>query len=182
MKTFIETDRILLREIVESDAEDLFELDSDPEVHKYLGNNPTKHIQKSRDIIKDIRDQYERNGIGRWAVIDKTSGAFVGWSGLKYEDAPINDKDGYYDIGYRFKQKYWGKGYASESARVSLAYGFETLKWDKICGAAQIKNIGSNKVLQKIGLKLIESFTYKETECHWYELEREEWLNQQKNK
>jgi len=180
MKVHVETERLLLRDIIESDVNDLYELDSNHKVHKYLGNNPVKTLAKSKEIIKDIHEQYKNNGIGRWAVILKSTNEFLGWSGLKYEDYNINDKDGYYDIGYRFKEQHWGKGYATESAQASLDYGFNILGWDKICGAAQIENIGSNKVLQKIGLNFIESFIYKTTHCHWYELTREEYLAKDK--
>jgi len=179
MKTFIETERLFMREIVEEDVHDMFELDNNVNVHKYLGNNPVQNLEKSKKIIEDIRGQYERNGIGRWAVIKKGSNEFLGWSGLKYEDHDINDKQGYYDIGYRFKEQYWGKGYATECAVASLEYGFTKMNWDKICAAAQIANVGSNKVLQKIGLKFIEEFDYRNTACNWYELTKAEWQKQQ---
>ncbi len=175
MKIHLETERLYMRDIEESDLEDLFELDSDPEVHKYLGNNPVKDRAKTQKIIKDIHQQYKDNGIGRWAVITKDNNEFTGWSALKYETYPINNKNGYYDIGYRFKKKYWGLGYATETASAAINYGFSVLKLDQICGAAQIENIGSNKVLKKIGLKFIEQFYYEDTKCNWYEINRKDW-------
>ncbi|MBC8986742.1 GNAT family N-acetyltransferase [Pedobacter sp. N36a] len=78
MKIFVETDRIILREIILADAPLMFKMDSDPEVHKYLGNKPFKNISESEDNIRFIRDQYVSNGIGRWAVIDKENNEFVG--------------------------------------------------------------------------------------------------------
>ena len=69
MKIFIETDRLLLREIVEEDVHDFFELDSDPRVHRYLGKQPVQTLEQSREMIRHVRQQYRDNGIGRWAVI-----------------------------------------------------------------------------------------------------------------
>lgn len=107
MEIKFETKRFFLRRITLEDVNDFFELDSDPEVHKYLGGKPVTEISQSETMVKDVLAQYERNGIGRLAVIDKNTGDFIGWSSLKLEDA-IRDYN-YYDIGYRLKQKYWGK-------------------------------------------------------------------------
>lgn len=179
MKIFVETDRLILREIVESDAPGMYQLDSDPEVHRYLGNNPVQHIDQVKKIIENIRKQYKENGIGRWAVIDKVSNDFIGWSGLKYEKMPINNKNGYYDLGYRIRREYWRKGIATETAREALKYGFNTLNLREICAAADVDNIASNTVLKKVGLKFIEQFHFEEKPCNWYKIERLEWLQDQ---
>ena len=79
MKIFAETERLILREIAESDEEGLFRLDSNPEVHRYLGNNPVKEKSQIREVIKFIRQQYTDFGIGTWAVIEKESGNWLVW-------------------------------------------------------------------------------------------------------
>ena len=151
----------------------MFELDSDPEVHKYLGNNPVKTIQESEKIIPIIRKQYIDNGIGRWAIIDKKSKEFIGWSGLKYETALRNFN--YYDLGYRLKKEFWGKGIATETALAALKYGFEELNLKEICAAAAPENIASNKVIQKVGFSFLEIFNYEGDVCNWYTLQKKEW-------
>lgn len=173
MKIFVETERLILREILPTDLEGMFELDSNPVVHKYLGNNPVKSREESEKYIQSIREQYIDRGIGRWAAIEKSSGDFIGWSGLKFntgEKDALNGKQDFYDIGYRFIPRYWGKGYATESALVALNYGFKVKAYETITGIALIGNIGSNKVLQKIGLNHIEDFNYEDTKASWYEL------------
>jgi ribosomal-protein-alanine N-acetyltransferase len=174
MSILIESERIYLRDITEEDASDMYELDSDPLVHKYLGKNPVTTIEQTMAIIKDIQGQYERNNLGRSAIIEKSSGAFVGWAGLKIEDR-VRDFT-YYDVGYRLKQKHWYKGLGTEAAQLSLAYGFETRGFDKICGAADVDNLGSNKILSRIGLHHEGTFFFKETECNWYCLDKEAYL------
>ena len=79
MNYHIETERLLLRDLHESDAQHMFELDSDPEVHKYLGNKPFKDINQSEEYIADVIKQYKENGIGRWAIINKQAKEFMGY-------------------------------------------------------------------------------------------------------
>ena len=176
MKFYLETERLILRDLLESDAEGIFTLDSDPIVHQYLGNNPIKTMKQAEDSINFIKQQYEELGIGRFAAIEKSSGEFIGWSGLKLntgEKEVLNDRQDFIDIGYRFIPKYWGLGYATESSIATLQYGFETMNYNTICGAADVENIGSNKVLQKIGLQFVNEFLYEQTRCNWYELKKE---------
>ncbi|MFA6058443.1 MAG: GNAT family N-acetyltransferase [Taibaiella sp.] len=177
MQTHIETDRLLIRELMPEDAEGIFELDSDPEVHLYLGNNPIKTMEQAEEAIKFIRQQYLDNGIGRWAVIEKTTNAFIGWSGLKFMKETVNEHNNYYDLGYRFMKKYWGKGYATETAIASLNYGFNELKLPEIFAMADVQNTLSNAVLSKAGLKFIELFHDDGIPHNWYKITREEWNN-----
>jgi ribosomal-protein-alanine N-acetyltransferase len=178
MQFYIETERLILRDILESDVDGIFELDSDPIVHKYLGKNPIKTKQKAAEIIEFIHSQYKNLGIGRFAAIEKKSGDFIGWSGLKLntgEKEALNGKTEFYDVGYRLIPRYWGKGYATESALAALDYGFNKMNLDTIVGAAEADNIASNKVLQKIGLKFTNEFTYDNTPCFWYELKNSDY-------
>ncbi len=156
-----------------SDAEGMFELDSDPLVHRYLGNSPVKSIEASQTAIENIRQQYVERGIGRWAAIEKSSGDFIGWSGLKLNtEQEFNNKIDFYDIGYRFIPRYWGKGYATESAVASLDYAFNTLNLKTVVGMAEIENLASNRILQKIGLNYIEDFLFEDVMVSWYELSK----------
>ena len=176
MNIHLETDRFLLRDIEESDVEGIFDLDSDPEVHTYLGTPPIKTRDEALDIIRYIRNQYESNGIGRWAIIEKTTADFVGWTGLKYEQE-LRSEFAYYDIGYRLRRKYWGQGIASVTAIESLRYGFEQMKLEEICGAAEIEHQVSNHILQKIGLKFTEQFVFEGIPANFYRITRSEWMN-----
>lgn len=126
----IETQRLILREIEFADVEGMFELDSDPEVHKYLGDTPVTDKKQIIEVINFIRRQYIDNGIGRWAVLDKMTNQFMGWAELKFVTETINGHTNYYDLGYRLIRKFWGKGFATEAAIVSLNYAFKELNVD----------------------------------------------------
>ncbi|MNL29526.1 anhydro-N-acetylmuramic acid kinase [compost metagenome] len=175
MKTFVETDRIVLREIVLEDAAPMFEMEADPEVHRYLGSKPIQTINEAIDSIRFIRKQYIDLGIGRWAIIDKNTNQFVGWGGLKFRTDCVNGHTNYYDVGYRLLRKFWGQGFATESAKASLAYAFEKLDANVVYAMANVENRGSINALLKSGLKITYRLSYEGILCDWFEIKREEW-------
>lgn len=165
----IETERLILRPVTEEDIQDFFELDSNPNVHKYLGNKPVQSIEASEAMVASILKQYKTNGIGRLALIEKSSTKFIGWAGLKYEDNLRKDFN-YFDLGYRLKEQFWGKGFATEAALASLNYGFKDLKLKEIGAAANINHIASNTILSKIGMQATGTFEHEGDSCYWYEM------------
>lgn len=172
VKIFLETERMLLREILPTDDTAMFELDSDKDVHKYLGNQPFTKIEESREIIRFIRQQYEDNGIGRWAMINKETNEFMGWTGLKLMKELTNYHINYYDLGYRLIKRFWGKGYATESAKAIIQHGFNELKLNDIFAMADVNNAGSYRVLEKSGLKFVENFDFRGDPHAWFRVSK----------
>jgi len=82
MAQIISTNRLALRELSVSDAENFYMLNSDPEVMRYTGDEPFESIQSVWVFLENYPD-YRLNGYGRWAVQLKGSKQFVGWCGLK---------------------------------------------------------------------------------------------------
>lgn len=147
MRYILETNRLILRELNPNDAKSFYDLNSNPNVIKYTGNVAFKNEEEATEFLVNYED-YKLNGYGRWAVILKSTNTFIGWCGLKF-DGVENETD----IGFRFFEEEWGKGYATESAIACLQYGFEKLKLKRIIGRAMKANVGSIKVLEKIGLE-----------------------------
>ena len=176
MQPTIETARYILRPMIATDAAGIFELDSNPNVHLYLGNQPIKTMAEAEATVKYVQNQYVKHGIGRWAVVDKKTQEFVGWSGLKYEEYVRTDMN-YYDLGYRLREKFWGKGIATETAKASLAYGFQTMNLEEIFAGAHVENAGSNAVLQKVGLEHLETFIFDGEPHHWYRIRKRDWVS-----
>ncbi|SHM49711.1 GNAT family N-acetyltransferase [Chryseobacterium polytrichastri] len=171
----IETERLLLRKLEDTDYERLFLLDSDPEVMKYIGVPVVKDVNDSKKMIQFIQKQYAENGVGRFAVIEKESNLLIGWSGLKFLTEPINGYKNVYELGYRYLPEYWGKGYAMEAAKASLNYGFNDIDTDIIYAMAHSENDGSNHILQKLGFERTGEFMEPDGMCFWYELQREKY-------
>lgn len=170
MKNTIETERLVLRPFELSDAEGMFELDSNPNVHLFVGNRPVKHIEESVEYIKIVQRQYETVGIGRWAVVLKETNEFIGWSGIKYITDEINKHKDFYELGYRFIEKHWGKGYATEAGKAFVDFAFNEMKVEALYAYADAGNEGSRKILEKLGFHFINSFEYNEEIEVWYEL------------
>lgn len=146
----LQTSRLYLRRFTETDVSLILQLNSDYDVVKYLHEPILDTAEKARKILMDvILPQYKIN-LGRWAVFTRQQDEFIGWCGLKSRPE-LNE----IDLGYRFKKNYWGNGFATEAAKATLQYGFETLQLNEIMGRAHIDNIASIKVLEKIGMQYI---------------------------
>lgn len=143
----IETPRLILREKCLDDAPFLLELNSDPEVTRYTGDGPFSNLAEAEAIVRYVQEQYTLNGYGRWLVSLKETGESIGWCGLKY-----HAENGDTDLGYRFLQKHWGKGYATEAGRACLEYGFRVALLSRIIGRADKENAASVNVLKKLGM------------------------------
>ncbi len=176
MNLILETERLILREMLPSDAEAMFKLDSNPNVVKYLGNKPFTSIEQSINLIHFVRKQYVDNGIGRFSVVLKENNEMIGWAGIKFVTDVENNQTNFYDLGYRLHEEHWGKGYASEATKAWLDYFFQTMKKPVLVANVNVNNDGSNKIVKKFGFQFIETFYYEDIHCNWYELTKEEYL------
>lgn len=160
----IETERTIKRKLTKEDAENFYALNLDREVLKFTGDRPFENLQTAKNFLINY-EQYEKYGVGRLAVIDKKTLKFLGWCGLKYS-RDTNE----YDIDFRFFKEFWNKGFATETAKKCLDFGFGELKIEKIVGRAMTENRGSTKVLEKIGMKFKENFDFEGQEGVIYEM------------
>ena len=87
----LETKRLILRPLELSDAQEMFDMNKNPNVHKYLWQTPEKAIDESIKVIEYVQKQYSENNIGRFATILKETGDFVGWTGIKFVNDHIAD-------------------------------------------------------------------------------------------
>lgn len=103
----ITTQRLVLRDLEPSDCDRMYLMDSDPRVFATLfGCTPPTTVEDTSKAIDMVRKQYVDNGIGRWAVVEKESGLFIGWAGLKIE-TNVNGHESFYDLGYRLIPEFW---------------------------------------------------------------------------
>ena len=166
----LETPRLQLREFAETDAEILFELNSDPKVLRYTGDEPFATKEAALKFILEY-DQYRKFGYGRWAVEIKGSHEMIGWCGLKRQE------DGETNLGFRLFKKHWGKGFATEAARACLDYGFYHLGLSCIIGRVLKENLASVRVLEKAGMKNPVEVILHGAPALIYSLGSNEWKN-----
>ena len=139
MTVILETPRLILREYTEDDAEDFFRLNSNPDVMRYVPDEPIQNVENARAIlVSHPMTDYRERGFGRCACILKATGENIGLCGLKYLKE-IDDVD----LGFRFLPAQWGKGLATEAAKACVDYGFDQLGLDHILGFAEEENHAS---------------------------------------
>ncbi|MEM6642281.1 MAG: GNAT family N-acetyltransferase [Bacteroidota bacterium] len=154
----LETKRLVLRQITPLDFEELFKMNSDPQIMKYVGDGSIRTHQQMTNELKMLISHYSRKpGLGIWATELKVNNCFVGASGLVYYDSTPE-----IEVGYRMQKEYWNKGYATEASIGLLKYGFRKLNLKKIVSSAHIDNLASRRVLEKIGMSYVDDrFHYK---------------------
>ena len=169
MKTLIETERLVLREITFGDKEELFELHADPDVQKWTGEPVVESMKEIEQAIAKRHNDYKKYGFGRLAAIQMETSEFIGWAGLTY--LPEFDK---VDLGYRLKKKYWGMGFATEASKAIIDHGFNVLNLDLIIAIAMPENKASIRVMEKSGMIYDKQAPYDEMiqEAIWHKLER----------
>ena len=159
MNLILETDRLLMREMRHEDAEALYDMDSNPNVHTYLWQKPFTAIDDIHSYIEMVRKQYDRNNIGRFSTIIKETNVLIGWTGIKYIDDHVeNGNTNFYDYGYRLNEKFWNKGYATEASKAWLDYGFNQMNIKEMNAYTHSENGASNHVLQKVGFNFMEDY------------------------
>lgn len=171
----LETERLILRPFVETDAADLFAYARDPRVGPDAGWQPHRSVEESRQIIGTV---FSAPNV--FAVVDKVSGRVIGSAGFvgRHQTVlPGPDEE----IGYALSPEFWGRGLIPEAVRELLRYGFEDLGLATIwCGHYDF-NDKSRRVVEKCGFRWRftgqtwdEPMAEERTELH-YALTREEW-------
>lgn len=149
----LETDRLLLRELKPEDSVMLHEILGDRETMAFY---PTPYNPEAvKDWIKRSIKSYQTNGFGLWAVILKTSNQFIGQCGISLQDI---DGQLVPEIGYHISKQHWNQCYATEAAMACLTYGFEKLTLESIYIHTYIKNLPSQRVAEKLGMKRLKEY------------------------
>ena len=148
--TIIETKRLILRRFQDSDLAPFAQLNSNPEVMRYF---PAPLSSKESDALAhEINRRIDANGYGFWAAERKEDGVFIGFVGLNKtrDNMPFPPS---VEIGWRLDRPYWGNGYATEAAKASLKFAFETLKEPEVISFTAVPNKPSQQVMKRIGMK-----------------------------
>jgi RimJ/RimL family protein N-acetyltransferase len=156
-EVLLETERLTLRQFTPDDVDNLVELDSDPEVMRYInGGRATPREEIERRELPAFLEYYARSdGYGFWAAIEKASGDFIGWFHLRPRDTGAADEP---ELGYRLRRSAWGKGYATEGSRALIEEAFTDLGAQRVWAETMVVNTASHRVMEKAGLRYVRTF------------------------
>jgi RimJ/RimL family protein N-acetyltransferase len=159
----LETARLALRQFTEDDVDNLFNLNSDPAVMRYLTGGRSTPLDEIRDQIVPFHlAVYERlDRLGTWAAESTATGEFLGW--FHFRPGPDGDITNI-DLGYRLHRSAWNKGYATEGSRALISMGFTDLGVERVFAHTMTVNTASRRVMEKCGLTLVRTNPYKGTD------------------
>ena len=144
----LRTERLLLRRWRESDLEPWAAMNADPEVREHLGELMTR--EQSDASVAAFQAEFDERGYGWWAVEMQATGEFIGFAGLDDVDPGVPFTG--VEIGWRLARSSWGHGYATEAARATLTFGFETLELREILAITTAGNHRSQAVMRRLGM------------------------------
>lgn len=144
----LETARMRLLRLKFEDAPFILELVNDPSFIQNIGDRGVRNLTDAEGYISRSLDSYQKNGFGLYRVELKGTQESIGICGIIKRDALDHA-----DIGFAFLPRFWMKGYAFESALAVLQYARDQLGMRRVLGIASSSNVGSIRVLEKIGLK-----------------------------
>jgi len=148
------TARLRLRRWVDADREPFAALNADPAVMEYFPDPLSR--QQSDRLIEAIERGFEQRGFGLWAVEVRSTGAFIGFTGLS-EPSYETDFTPAVEVGWRLAREAWGMGFATEAAKASLAFGFERAGLNQVVSFTPAGNLRSRAVMERIGMRRDEA-------------------------
>ena len=166
MSSLPETPRLIIRRMTDDDQDDLYRLNSDPEVMKHIGNGTADTFDEVKAGLERIKSYYHRHpGFGIWALETKKEKTFIGLCMLKYLNGTPE-----VEVGYRLLPGHWRRGYAMEAADALVRYGKDILGLKRIVATCYSENIPSVRIIEKLGLQFEREETYEGRTRNFYSI------------
>ena len=154
----LETERLRLRNWRPGDEVQFEQNCNTPDVMRWLGGVRSREFYY--EVAARLADWQERHGHTFWVVERREDGAFLGFCGLKIADGASSTVAGEIEIGWRFREDAWGKGYAKEAAAASLDHAFNELKAEQVIALTVIQNEASWGLMKRLGMRRREDLDY----------------------
>ena len=176
VSTRLETARLRIRSYDYGDADAWLAMVTDPDVGRFLPPGPVPTTETFMSAIESRHAMEREIGYTMWAVDDRTTGRFIGQCGIRPAKSMDKDAGSEIDLAYHFVSAAWNKGYATEAAIAVLAHGFGPLGLDSIMAVAMPENVGSWRVMEKVGMRYEGMADYYGLKgLNKYVAERERW-------
>ncbi len=149
MKIICDTKNLVLREFLEIDAYEVYQMNADEELMKSINEKPYATEEEATFFIEKMMEHYAAHGFGLWGVHELRSGRFLGWCGLRATKyGPV--------INVRLKKKHWNKGYAKEAVNAVVEYAINELQLTKFAAKANANTPATLAILKKSKLTASE--------------------------
>jgi len=165
--TILETERLVLREFVPSDADALELVLSDLETMKYYPA-PIDQNGIQQWIQRNLR-RYAEDGVGLWAMVLKSSGEMLGDCGIIRQHV---EGEHLYEIGYHLRRDHWGRGLATEAAIACREWGFANLNVDRLISLIRPENVPSRRVAERNGMTICKEVDWRAQRHYVYAVKK----------
>ena len=156
MAITVETKHLLLRPFTDADVDLVVELDSDPEVMRYLtGGVATPRAAVVDSVLPRFRSWDDLDPFGYAAAHERSTGAFVGWFAIHPADRTASVD---IELGYRLRRAAWGHGYATEGSIALVDRAFTAPEVERVWAQTMAVNTASRKVMRRAGLRYVRTF------------------------
>lgn len=145
----IETERLILRKLEMSDAQDMYEYSRDPMVAKHVLWDAHTSLSESRGTIRYMIRKYRAGDPSSWGIEDKQTGKMIGTIGYMWYQRENNSCE----IGYSLSRAFWNRGYMTEALKAVIEYSFHTLHIHRVEAQHETENAASGRVMAKCGMK-----------------------------
>ncbi|MEC0201830.1 GNAT family protein [Paenibacillus lautus] len=144
----LETDRTMLRKLRSEDEQDIFHYGSDDDVSRYTAWPTHRTMEDTRNYLNKVLQKYEQHAVAPWGIVDKETGKIIGTSGFM----AWNVHHAKAELGYALSKDYWNRSYMTEVIRTIISFGFDRMKLVRIEASCLPLNIGSARVMEKVGM------------------------------
>ena len=145
----LETPRLILRPLCLGDARDLFAYARDEQVSRHVLWDTHESLRQSREFLRGALRQYRRGQPGSFAIVLKESGRMIGTVGFMWIN--LDHRSG--EVGYSLNRDYWNRGLMTEALRQVVAFGFDTLRLNRIEAQHEVDNPASGRVMAHVGMR-----------------------------
>lgn len=168
-----ETDRLIIRNLIQADSDDYFDMMGNPNVMSLIPRKVMSREESNKHLNNFIGKDQTLTDTKVWGIETKNENEFIGLCAFLKND---ENED---EIGYRLREKHWKKGFGTEIAKGLINFGFEQMKMDKITADVDAKNLNSVKILEKFMVQTKEFFNESDN-CidRRYEIIKNNWLQQ----
>ena len=146
------TDSLVLRPLQPTDAEVLLHIYQTEGVLQYFPTTTPPPLERVERFIAGQQEHWEKHGYGNWGIMPEGESQIAGWAGLQFLPE-LNDTE----VGYLLAKPFWGRGYATKTARASIQFGFERCGLDYIIALVHPENLASRRVIEKCGMTYVET-------------------------